>query len=219
MKSAVLSVERAVDRKLKAYTQKLPLPKVDVPEGISGDWRVSRFEVDDKGARQHNFHEALRVFRDGTLRVVIPGTYTRLTCLGAIVMSDTPAEMDDHLQPVERASGHVLVNGLGLGMVAGACLVKPEVEKVTVVEISRDVIKLVGPHYKAKYGDRLEIVQEDAFKYKPPAGVRYSVVWHDIWNSICGDNREEMKKLRRKYNAKCGWQGCWCEVETIRARR
>ena len=124
-------------------------------------------------------------------------------------MSDTTAEQRDHIEPVYKAKGHVLINGLGIGMVLMNCLEKPEVTRATVVERSQDVIDLVGPYYKKKYGKRVEIIKADALTYTPPKGIRYGMVWHDIWSDICGDNYEQMKKLHRRYGGKCDWQGSW----------
>lgn len=186
------------------------IQQVTIPPGERGKWRVSRFVVSKKDEEW----SVLRAAMKG--RGYIPeGVYTQLTCSGlGIVMSDTPDEMRDHYEAVRRSRGHVLINGLGIGMVLGAVLKKPEVERVTVVEIDPDVIALVGPHYAC---DKLEIVQADAFDYKPSKGLRYGTVWNDIWDTICADNIPQMTKLKRKYGRRTDWQGCWCE-ERIRAR-
>jgi len=193
------------------------LRKVDVPIGRSGDWEVSRFRVTKKEADFHNLRESIH----GGRRTIKEGVYTKLTCSGKIIMSDTPAELEDHWAPARRANddrgffdpripNNILINGLGLGVVAQACLDEPIVSHVTVVEKSSDVIFLVGKHYEKKYGDRLTIVLADALKWKPPKGHRYRVVWHDIWDDICADNIPEMHKLHRKYGRRCYWQGSWC---------
>lgn len=191
------------------------IPNVDIPDGKSGDWFVEKFEVNEKELWLFN----LRCDIHGSSnRRMEPGTYTRLVRGGAVVMSDTPAEKRDHLEPVLEATGHVLVNGLGLGMVATACLLKDEVDKVTAVEISPDVIKLVAPTLQDRFGDRLEVVQADALKWKAPRGQRFNVVWHDIWSTICGDNLPAMSTLHRKYGRRCDWQGSWSRDEIGRWR-
>jgi spermidine synthase len=131
-------------------------------------------------------------------------------------MSDTPAEQDDHREFVQRARGRILINGLGLGMVLQACLERRKwqsdeyaVEHATVVEISPAVIALVAPHYQARYGDRLTIVQADALTWQPPKGERYAAVWHDIWPDICTDNLPQMHTLHRRYGRRADWQGSW----------
>lgn len=132
-------------------------------------------------------------------------------------MSDTPDEMRDHYEPVRRARGNILINGLGLGMVLNACLLKPEVEHATVIEMEEDVIKLVGSYYLNKFGaERLTIIHASAFDFKPPRGAFYNMVWHDIWDDICTDNLPEMATLHRRYGRRCDWQGSWSK-ETCKA--
>lgn len=125
-------------------------------------------------------------------------------------MSDTHAEKADHLTAVRNAKGIVLINGLGIGMVLNAVLLKPEVEKAFVVEKSADVIALSGKHYEKKFGDRVQIIQDDALQFQPPKGIKFGVVWHDIWDYICSDNLEQMKQLHRRYGRRAEWQGSWC---------
>ena len=126
-------------------------------------------------------------------------------------MSDTPSEIRDHMEPILVAKGNVLIAGLGIGMVLQACLEKPEVKHVTVIELSPEVIELVGGHYKAKYGDRLTIIQADIMEWKPPKGERWDVFWADIWDNKCGDNTDEMTKLNRRYGRRTDWKACWGE--------
>lgn len=185
--------------------------KVAIPEATRGDWRIEKFVVSDEQAKM----EALRSMFSGG-RGVPAGSYTRLMRGGTVVMSDTPDEIRDHYSIIGKARGHVLINGLGIGMVLAAVLKKPEVERVTVVELSADVIALVGHCYD---DPRVQIVNCSAFDYAPPKGVRYGAVWHDIWDNICGDNLPEMTKLKRKYGRRTDWQGCWCEYECRRYSR
>ena len=103
------------------------LRKVDVPIGKSGDWEISRFSVSASDANFHNLRESI----SGGRRTILPGVYTKLTCSGKIIMSDTPAELQDHWAPARRARddcgdpdcpNNILINGLGLGVVAQAIL-------------------------------------------------------------------------------------------------
>jgi len=174
------------------------MEKVDLPEMKQGAWKIDHFTVTGK---------EFQSFNRG--RYVPPGTYTRLTRGGTLVMSDTPDEMRDHLPIVQHAIGSVLINGLGLGMVLKNILLKDIVTDVTIVEIDRDLIGMVGPYYLFK-DSRVSIVCADALTFKPPKGKRYNAVWHDIWDDICIDNLEEMKYLHRKYGRRTDWQGSWC---------
>lgn len=182
--------------------------KVDIPAGQSGDWRVEPFTVSEEDEKWGRLRAMVSFSSRG--RYVPAGNYTRLMHRGEVVMSDTPDEIDDQWEIIYHAKGNVLINGLGLGVVAVSCLEKPEVSHVTVVELSPDVIKLVGTHLQAKYGDRLTIVEDDALTWKPPKGSYYDAVWHDIWTNICSTNLPEMHTLHRRYGKRAGWQGSWC---------
>lgn len=189
--------------------------RVAVPEGVSGDWQVSKFTVGALGKDSKRLYYALQG------RDVPEGTYTRLTHNREVVMSDTPSEIQDHMQVIrhiELLGGYILVNGLGLGVVLKAALASPKVKHVEVVEISEDVIRLVSPTYQAD--PRLTIHHADAFTWKPPRDIAWTVVWHDIWSDICTDNLAEMAKLHRRYASKvAGWQGSWSKELCLYYRR
>jgi len=181
-------------------------PLVTVPEGESGRHRIERFTV---GAADAQFEMMRAMFSSSRGRGVPEGTYTRLMRGGTLVMSDTPDECWDHRPFYQFARGHVLINGLGLGMVLQAVLLKDGVERATVVEKSPDVIALVGPHYEEMFPGRVEIVEADALEWNPPKGVRYGAAWHDIWDAMCEDNLPQMHRLHRKYGRRTDWQGSW----------
>jgi len=184
--------------------------KVDWPEGARGLWRVERFTVP-----KHSI-EGMRLGFAG--RGISPGTYTRLMHKHrGLVMSDTPAEIRDCMSLFINARGNGLINGLGLGMCLRGVLLKPEVEQVTVIEIDQDLIDLIGGYFADK--SRVAIINADAFHYKPPRGQRFDFVWHDIWDDICGDNYDEMKRLHRKYGRLTKWQESWCRWQTQRAAK
>lgn len=180
------------------------IPKVTVPEGTKGLWTVRRFEIEDSVVmrwRERHFQ---------------PGQYTQLVCKGrGLIMSDTPAERYDHAPFVRRATGDVLISGLGIGMCVGAVLRKPDVRSVTVLEIEQDVIDLVAAHYR---DERLSVICTDARQYVPPKGKKFGAVWHDIWDNICGGNLSEMHTLNRRYARRADWKGCWSQ-NLIRAQR
>ena len=191
------------------------MQQVAIPAGASGVWKVDCFEVTPQMAR----FGALRADIGHPRDYVQVGRYTRLTRAGTIVMTDTPAEMRDHYEPVFQAhklvKGSVLIVGLGLGMVTSAILRSPQITEVTVIEKSADVIALVAPHIQ---DPRLTIIEADIFEWKPPAGKHYDVAWFDIWDDICADNLPEMATLKRRFARRVGWQGCWAQEECRRNR-
>ena len=192
--------------------------KVDIPEGESGSWKVERFTVGDTNTSIFNLRAALNPSRNiGHIR---SGTYTRLTSHGSVVMSDTPSEIRDHIKFIRLAKGRVLIAGLGLGMVASAVCEKAEVEHVTVIEKSSDVIALVGPTLQERFGDKLEIIEADIYEWKPPKGVEWTVAWYDIWNDICTDNLPQMTKLHRKFGRRVSYlQDSWRKKDLQAQRR
>lgn len=180
--------------------------EIDVPDGVSGDWKVETFKVDKP---------SLYLSLKG--RPIVPGTYKRLTYRGQVVMSNTPAEIDDFRSFHHYARGNVLINGLGLGVVVKALLQKETIKSITVIEKSEDVIKLVAPTFSSE--PRVTIIQGDAFTWKPPRAMYYDSVWHDIWNDICAENLKDMVKLHKKYGKRCSFQASWCRAECNRLRR
>jgi hypothetical protein len=178
--------------------------KVDMsflPDGESGDWKISSFEVEEKEMSQ-----IISIIKTG--RSVPAGSYKRLTRKGTVVMSNTPDEIRDFKCFTNKAKGTVLINGLGIGCVVKVLLDNPLIERIFVIEKSEDVIKLVAPHFN---DERLTIIHSCCFEYLPPKGQIYDFVWHDIWDDICEDNLNEMGTLHRKYARKTMWQDSWAK--------
>ena len=182
------------------------MEKVTLPNMERGPWKVEQFTTD-------------RLCWNSALSgrpVPVGETFTCLVYKRQTIMSDTPAEMRDHACAVHRASGHCLIHGLGLGMVLKNILLKPEVTAMTVIEIDQDLIDMVAPHYA---DPRVTVICADALAWKPPKGVRYNMIWSDIWAGICSDNLKDMTVLRRRFGRRCDWHGCWCDAECWRQRR
>ena len=176
-----------------------------IPEGESGDWKVIKYTIDERKAEFFNLRNAIN---GRSYANIVAGTYTKLTRNGGVVMTDTPMEMDTHAEFVHQAQGYVLMNGLGLGLALQAVIAKPVVNVVMVIELSPDVINLVAPCFNHP---KVTIVEGNAFTYKPelPPNGKFDVVWHDIWNEVCVDNYDEMKRLHRRYGHWAKWQGSW----------
>lgn len=183
---------------------------MSVPEGALGAWRVERFTVSPEEARYGRLRASLGHPREW----IEAGEYTRLTRGGSVVMSDTPAEWSDLRRVIRECEGaeRVLIHGLGLGLLLTALRCR-----VDVVEIDRDVVRLVGPHYRKLLGDRLSLVVGDAMTWKPPRGMKWDVVYHDIWDVVSGANLPQIKVLHRRFAKRARWwQGSWAEAEVRR---
>lgn len=151
-----------------------------IPAGTEGLWYILKLKMT----------EARLSVRHGKIVGLPAGQYTFLYRLtdatlhhdppGEVVMEDTPFELQTHLGFVMNAHGRVLVTGLGLGCVVRGLLQNPDVQHVTCIENSRDVLKLVAPYMPT---DRLTIVEADAFKWTAENKESFDCGWHDLWTN------------------------------------
>ncbi len=185
--------------------------EITVPDGKCGKWAVETFEITERDASYSRVREVLR---PGSM--VSPGIYKRLMRGNTVVMSNTQMEVRTNRPVIHAATGRVLINGLGLGMVLTAILQKDCVHEVWVIESSVEVIQLVGPSFT---DHRVRIIHADAMTYVPPKGVRFDVVWHDIWDGISAANLDEMIVLHRRYAQRTRWQASWARAECEELRR
>ncbi len=100
-------------------------------------------------------------------------------------MTLTPVDLDTCEEAVDRARGRVVTFGLGLGYYAYMASEKPEVESVTVVELSADVIRLFEKHILPQMNNRhkIKIVNADAFEYaeKVMPSEHFDLAFVDTW--------------------------------------
>jgi hypothetical protein len=184
--------------------------KVTVPDAVSpcGNVKIETFEISKDDADFNNC-------KTNRLYWVSPGKFKRLIIDNDVVMSNTKMEVRTNRTFVSKAKGKVLINGLGLGMVLEQLLEKHKnegcIEHITVIEKDPRVIALVGTHYANN--PLITIIEADALEYRPPKGVRYGAVWHDIWTFITADNIKDMKALHRRYGRRTDWQGSWARDE------
>jgi hypothetical protein len=179
----------------------------EIPAGRSGPWVIEKVTLPERpydpeaDPRPDCFK-----FR--------PGVYTSLRRGSVQFMTDLYDEWWTQWPAITEAlrrGGEVLITGLGLGLVADAILRAPgsPVERITIVEQSPDVIRLVEPSLQARYAGRVEIIEADAFSWRP-ASRHFTVAWHDIWPDPYGPGVEaEISRLETHYRACADWQGAW----------
>ena len=107
---------------------------------------------------------------------------------GRLWMSIAPNEINTMKEAMDRASGNVLVFGLGLGYFQYRVMQKQDVRSVTCVELNRDIIDLFSEQMLPFFPNRekLTLVCEDAFHYAErefPAG-KYDYVFTDLWHDV-----------------------------------
>jgi len=109
-------------------------------------------------------------------------------------MSVTPLETESQQIGVDLAHGHVAIFGLGMGWAAAASAMRPEVDKVTVVEMDDEILALhetlgLFERLPDGVGEKIEIVHADALEWKPDSPVDLLVP--DIWLDMVSWGRAE----------------------------
>lgn len=167
--------------------------------------KISLFEFNPKD----NPLFTLRNLREPPMFAIREGKYVRLSINGQLMMSDTGMERISNKPFIRNAAGHVLIAGLGIGLIIHNILDKPNVRSITVIEKYQDVIDLVS----AKFTDsRITYVCVDIFNWKPEKGIKYDTIYFDIWPGICSDNLNEITTLHNRFKSfksKGGWMNSW----------
>ena len=183
-------------------------------EGETEKFSLQHFNVTEKEVRHCKMIDAIHGRRE--YAGFTAGKYVKLvrknTTFNNIVMSDTWMEKYTNMEVYYHAKGDVLIAGLGIGMVLLGIQSKPEVTSITVVEKEQEIISLVTSHLPLN--DKVTIVHSDIFSYVPDR--KFDTIYFDIWDNLCGDNWEEMKKLHRKFVRKRkpnGWMSSWRKWE------
>ena len=120
-------------------------------------------------------------------------------------MTLTPVDLDTCEEAIEAAKGKVITFGLGLGYYAYMAAEKEEVESVTVVELSSDVIMLFKKHILPKIPNahKIKIVNADAFEYaeKVMPNEKFDLAFVDTWRDASdGAPMYERMRALEKYN-------------------
>lgn len=143
-------------------------------------------------------------------------------------MSTSLLEQESHAFHVHQARGVVVVAGLGMGMYAYAVSLKPEVERIVVVERAPEVIAVVREAASLACWpgrEKMTILKADALGPELPArveaatgGQRPNYVYADIWPT-CGAPEapaETARMVRALRPRAAGWWGqelsfgLWC---------
>lgn len=101
-------------------------------------------------------------------------------------MTLMPNEINTTTPAVRDSRGKVLTYGLGLGYFTYMAHLKPEVDSVTVVEISDDAIDLFKTYILPQFPhpDKINIIKSDAFEYAENimGGESFDFVFVDLWH-------------------------------------
>ena len=117
-----------------------------------------------------------------------------------VIMSDADFELEDMRKFLEsKPHGHILVAGLGLGLVIDL-LLKYNIDLISVLEIDSEVIEKIGGKYSNN--PLIEIIHTDAKTFDisslktPP-----NYIYLDIWDT-CEEYQDRLDLLE-KYSSSC----------------
>ena len=114
-------------------------------------------------------------------------------------MTLTPVDLDTCEKAIKAAHGKVVTFGLGLGYYAYMASEKEDVESVTVVELSGDVIRLFKEHILPQIPNKhkIKIVNSDAFEYaeKVMPEEKFDVAFVDTWRDA-SDGAPMYKRMK-----------------------
>ena len=114
-------------------------------------------------------------------------------------MSPTIAEQRSIQPHIDKAKGKVLTFGLGIGYYVYMCLLKEEVEDITIVEINKDIIDLFNEYIKPQFPDtkNINIIHGDMYDYYNDKFMsNFNTIFVDTWYNNT-DALEQYKKLQK----------------------
>lgn len=150
-----------------------------------------------------------------TTDVVIPIIYEDY--VHNVWMSTTPSEIISQRPGIRRATGKVLIGGLGLGGALDQICRKPSVKEVILVEKSKELLDWFGYDLAKKYPKVTQVIHGDVFDELGEHGddVRHIL---DVWISTDGASYDKRVKVaRQKYPGIKMW--CWGERKLSDAGR
>ena len=153
-----------------------------IPEGTQNGWEVRAFlepagpvaRVSMRTAMMAGHHAKPLVYTH-------PTRWIELCENGKRWMSNLPIEQWQHRRQLGQMRGHVLIGGLGLGVMATLCACLDRVESITVIERSPEVYDLVWKHLRLR-GKDCSLIQADLNHWARQSGtLRFDSAYLDIW--------------------------------------
>ena len=189
----------------KTYAEDPYYKNIRIPNARFGRWEL-KYEhykayeafVCDEMILKPDFREIQRIgFFDSDF------SYPAVMEDGHEWMAIKPNETATITFAVNAAHGRVATFGLGMGYYPYLVHLKPDVESITIIERSADVIELFKMHVLPQFDhpEKVRIVQADAFEYaaKQMPAERFDYAFADTWRDVSDGLPMylRMKKLER----------------------
>ena len=155
----------------------------EYPEVDRGAFRISKgfSKAGSSNNGWYNPRTARIMYIENPTSIEYPALEEYMNDRWAVWMSASPMECLSMKSHAKAASGHVLIGGLGLGILAWLCASKPLVKSVTVVELRQEVIDLVLPVIAHP---KIAVVNGDIWGYVDTTKERYDFISLDIWQNL-----------------------------------
>jgi len=132
------------------------------------------------------------------------------------IMSSNLFERLTNQNFINSAKGDVIIFGLGLGLILFPLLEDEEINSITVIDKSVDIIDNLGPIIKNyDVNNKLTIINGDAFTYYQQLNdVKFDVMYFDYWNIVdrtIYNDMETLKELYKNNIKETGQIMYWCE--------
>lgn len=179
--------------------------KISLPDNTIGDWCIHNYSCSLMDIFNH--------FSPGTSKSHIGDEdFLEYTVLShkdfGLVMVDSHKEFKEHELLWNNAKGNILIGGLGVGMVNEKLINMPNINSITIVEKSEEVIELVWPY--CKKDERFTLVQADIDAWSVPSNSYWDYAWFDTWLSTVNvELGEYSRALVEKYSIFCKKMGFW----------
>lgn len=173
-----------------------------IPEQRLGQFAIVKRPIEaGTSLEMHNVfgYDSCTFLTDATITVLYEGGRDPVSDPAGVWMSDSPFEYFGMTQLVARVLANtthrVLIGGLGLGILANLLARRTDIDAIMVVELSPEVIALVGPHVDGKvrviHGDFLEAMH-DAER----GGEQFDTVVADIFKTGGPEEDELFEDVR-----------------------
>ena len=180
-----------------------------------GKWSIKTIEITGDKSQLEDEHPIQGAGFEGSP----PGTYEILynNDKQIVVMSDNLMEIEDQEEFLGVAEGHIVIGGLGLGIITLRLLKKKGIKSITVIEIDQDVIDLVSPRLTSY--PEVSVVQGDVrnfncniLKFSP------DYVYMDIWDNACRSSLQDRISVLNHWKQCCKHCFAWA-LERSRGKK
>ena len=186
----------------KRYTENKYYRNIKIPSVRDGNWELKW----EKYPAYRAFIAGDMILKEDMREIPPLGFFPEEFSFPAVLeggnewMTLTPVDLDTCEEAIDRARGRVLTLGLGLGYFTYMASEKEEVESVTVVEISEDVIRLFNTYILPQFphGNKVRLICTDALKFAEDGmdGEKFDFVFADTWRDA-SDGEPMYERLKR----------------------